>query len=40
MSVVLPRSFGLTFSPPTITLVYSLDGKLRTPALPDEPPHR
>lgn len=27
--LVEPRSFGLTFAPPSITLVYALDRKLR-----------
>ena len=26
---VLPKSFGLTYDPPSITLVYAIDRKLR-----------
>ena len=33
-AVVHPESFGLTFNPPSITLVYRLDDKLRERARP------
>ena len=40
---VTPRSFGLVFEPPQLTLVYQAEGKLRTLcryAIRTPPPHR
>ena len=34
MAAIVPRSLGLMFEPPTITLVYSVEGTLRKRTIP------